>query len=86
VKLDITFPSLACSVVSLDAVDISGEQHRDVRHNIFKKRLDPSGKVIEAPKADTINSPKVFFVHLYCNSWFRRNWEDLVAACCRYFL
>ncbi len=29
-KLNITFPSLACSVVSLDAVDISGEQHRDV--------------------------------------------------------
>ncbi|CAM6030099.1 unnamed protein product [Sphagnum balticum] len=57
--LDITFPSLACSVVSLDVVDISGEQHRDVRHNIFKKRLDPSGKVIEAPKADTINSPKI---------------------------
>jgi hypothetical protein len=59
VKLNITFPSLACSVVSLDAVDISGEQHRDVRHNIFKRRLDPSGKVIEAPKADTINSPKI---------------------------
>ncbi|CAK9876341.1 unnamed protein product [Sphagnum jensenii] len=59
INLDITFPSLACSVVSLDAVDISGEQHRDVRHNIFKKRLDPSGKVIEAPKADTINSPKI---------------------------
>jgi hypothetical protein len=59
VKLDITFPSLACSVVSLDALDISGEQHRDVRHNIFKKRLDPSGKVIETPKADTINSPKI---------------------------
>ncbi len=56
------------------------------RHNIFKKRLDPSGKVIEAPKADTINSPKVFFVHLSCNSWFCRIWEDLVAACCRYFL
>ncbi len=30
VKLDITFPSLACSAVSLDALDISGEQHHDI--------------------------------------------------------
>jgi hypothetical protein len=29
------------------------------RHNIFKKRLDPSGKEIAAPKADTINRPKI---------------------------
>lgn len=30
VQLDVTFPALACSVVSLDAMDISGEQHLDV--------------------------------------------------------
>lgn len=30
VQLDVTFPGLACSVVSLDAMDISGEQHLDV--------------------------------------------------------
>ncbi|CAM6024860.1 unnamed protein product [Sphagnum balticum] len=59
INLDITFPSLACSAVSLDALDISGEQHHDIRHNIFKKRLDPSGKEIAAPKADTINRPKI---------------------------
>jgi hypothetical protein len=29
------------------------------RHNIFKKRLDPSGKEIAAPKADFINRPKI---------------------------
>jgi hypothetical protein len=29
-QLDVTFPALACSVVSLDAMDISGEQHLDV--------------------------------------------------------
>lgn len=29
-QLDITFPALACSVVSLDAMDISGELHLDV--------------------------------------------------------
>ena len=30
VQLDVTFPSLACSIISLDAMDISGEQHLDV--------------------------------------------------------
>lgn len=29
-QLDVTFPALACSVVSLDAMDISGEAHLDV--------------------------------------------------------
>lgn len=29
-QLDITFSALACSVVSLDAMDISGEQHLNV--------------------------------------------------------
>jgi len=59
INLDITFPALACSVVSLDAMDISGEQHHDVRHNIYKKRLDSHGKAVDAPKADAINAPKI---------------------------
>lgn len=29
-QFDVTFPALACSIVSLDAMDISGEQHLDV--------------------------------------------------------
>uniref|UniRef100_A0A7I4AZQ2 Endoplasmic reticulum vesicle transporter C-terminal domain-containing protein n=1 Tax=Physcomitrium patens TaxID=3218 RepID=A0A7I4AZQ2_PHYPA len=58
INLDITFPALACSVVSLDAMDISGELHLDVRHNIYKKRLDVHGKAVDAPKPDAINAPK----------------------------
>ena len=34
-------------VLSLDVMDISGEQQRDLTHNIVKARLDPSGKVIQ---------------------------------------
>lgn len=30
VQFDVTFPALACSVLSIDAMDISGEQHLDV--------------------------------------------------------
>lgn len=50
INVNVTFPALACSVVSLDAMDISGEQHLDVKHNIYKKRLDPTGLILDAPK------------------------------------
>lgn len=113
VQFDITFPALPCSILSLDAMDISGEQHLDVvcitrnhnllllffwlirhhssmlmnmqstilmsfdwflgkftramsknvmyilqKHDIFKKRLDSQGNVIEA-RQDGIGAPKV---------------------------
>jgi hypothetical protein len=38
-QLDVTFPALACSVVSLDAMDVSGEQHLDVVSTITIFRI-----------------------------------------------
>jgi hypothetical protein len=29
------------------------------KHNIYKKRLDPTGLILDAPKPDAINQPKV---------------------------
>lgn len=29
-QFDVTFPSLACSLLSVDAMDISGERHYDI--------------------------------------------------------
>ncbi|KAL1547018.1 endoplasmic reticulum-Golgi intermediate compartment protein 3-like [Salvia divinorum] len=58
INFDVTFPALPCSIVSLDAMDISGEQHLDVRHDIIKKRIDAQGNVIET-RPDTIGSPKI---------------------------
>ncbi|KAL6527243.1 hypothetical protein OROGR_016333 [Orobanche gracilis] len=55
---DVTFPELPCSIVSIDAMDISGEQHLDVRHDITKKRIDAHGNIIET-RADTIGSSKM---------------------------
>eukprot|EP00850_Spirogloea_muscicola_P009287 SM000052S17679 [mRNA] locus=s52:18386:21667:- [translate_table: standard] len=45
-QLDVTFPRISCASLSLDAMDISGEQHLDVVHNIFKRRLSEDGKPI----------------------------------------
>ncbi|OAY68258.1 Endoplasmic reticulum-Golgi intermediate compartment protein 3, partial [Ananas comosus] len=54
---DITFPALSCSILSLDAMDISGEEHLDIKHDIVKKRIDAHGNVIEA-RQDGIGAPK----------------------------
>ncbi|GBG61025.1 hypothetical protein CBR_g18620 [Chara braunii] len=54
INLNITFPHLACTVLSLDAMDISGEQQLDVVHNIFKRRLDPTGVPIDTATKDVI--------------------------------
>ncbi|XP_051139244.1 uncharacterized protein LOC127257024 [Andrographis paniculata] len=58
INFDVTFPALPCSMVSLDAMDISGEQHLDVRHDLIKKRIDANGNVIET-RQDTIGTPKI---------------------------
>ncbi|XP_019190442.1 PREDICTED: endoplasmic reticulum-Golgi intermediate compartment protein 3-like isoform X2 [Ipomoea nil] len=58
INFDISFPALPCSILSVDAMDISGEQHLDVRHDIIKKRLDSHGNVIET-RQDGIGAPKI---------------------------
>ncbi|RWV96364.1 hypothetical protein GW17_00040930 [Ensete ventricosum] len=35
INFDVTFPALSCSMLSLDAMDISGEEHLDVVCNTF---------------------------------------------------
>ena len=64
INVDFTFPHMPCSrklrhlalvvlsvhgaVLSLDVMDVSGEQHLDVDHNVFKKNIDNEGKQIGA--------------------------------------
>ena len=42
-------------VVALDAMDSSGEQHLQMDHNIYKRRLDVNGEPIEEPKREDIS-------------------------------
>ncbi|RAL49469.1 hypothetical protein DM860_012902 [Cuscuta australis] len=58
IHFDVTFPAIRCSLLSVDAMDISGEQHLDIRHDIFKKRINSHGNVIEV-RQEGIGSPKV---------------------------
>jgi|EP00505_MAST-04D_sp_SCG-Rhode-Island_P002182 endoplasmic reticulum-Golgi intermediate compartment protein 3 len=46
ISFDITFPSMPCSVISMEAEDVSGEKQEGVMHHVHKHRLDKSGNEI----------------------------------------
>ncbi|KAI5641537.1 endoplasmic reticulum vesicle transporter domain-containing protein [Phthorimaea operculella] len=54
INLDIVVPSISCNYLVLDAMDLSGEQHLQMDHNIHKRRLDLSGNPIEEAKREII--------------------------------
>uniref|UniRef100_A0A061R484 Endoplasmic reticulum-golgi intermediate compartment protein 3-like n=1 Tax=Tetraselmis sp. GSL018 TaxID=582737 RepID=A0A061R484_9CHLO len=43
INVDVTFPRMPCSWMSLDAMDISGDLHLDVDHNVYRRRLSAEG-------------------------------------------
>ncbi|ONK74014.1 uncharacterized protein A4U43_C03F1910 [Asparagus officinalis] len=58
INFDVTFPALACSMLNLDAMDISGEEHLDVKHDVIKRRIDAKGNVI-GTRQDGIGAHKI---------------------------
>lgn len=46
INFDVTFPSLSCTLLSLDVMDLSGNHQLDVDHNVFKRSLDADGNVL----------------------------------------
>ncbi|KAL2254412.1 UNVERIFIED_CONTAM: Endoplasmic reticulum-Golgi intermediate compartment protein 3 [Sesamum indicum] len=58
INFDVTFPAIPCTLLSLDTMDISGERHLDIKHDIFKKRIDSHGNVIEV-RQEGIGAPKI---------------------------
>lgn len=45
-------PRISCDYLSLDAMALDGEQHLHIEHNIFKRRLDLDGNMIEDAKPE----------------------------------
>ena len=43
INFNVSFHRLPCSIISLDTMDISGEQHLDVDHDVYKQRLSSDG-------------------------------------------
>ncbi|KAL2937263.1 Endoplasmic reticulum-Golgi intermediate compartment protein 3 [Bienertia sinuspersici] len=58
INFDVTFPEVPCTILSIDAEDISGERHFDIRHDIVKTRVDAHGNTIKA-RRDSIGAPKI---------------------------
>ena len=55
IYLNITFPSMPCELLTLDVMDVSGEQQTGVMHGIDKVRLAPGsggGHVIDIKALD----------------------------------
>jgi len=47
IHLDITFPSLPCVLISVNAIDKSGEHQLDLHHDLFTLRLNRDGQPVE---------------------------------------
>ncbi|MED6217229.1 hypothetical protein PIB30_015789 [Stylosanthes scabra] len=58
INFDITFPYVRCSLLSLDAMDITGEEHHNIRHNVMKRRIDIHGTVLEE-RQEGIGAPRI---------------------------
>lgn len=55
IHLNMTFPNLPCELLTLDVMDVSGEQQTDVVHGVNKVRLSAAaegGKVIDVTALD----------------------------------
>lgn len=51
IHLNITFPRIPCELLTLDVMDVSGEQQTGVQHGIMKVHLSPAkdgGRPIDA--------------------------------------
>jgi hypothetical protein len=43
ITFDVTFPSMPCAVIALEAADVSGQKQNNVMHHIHKHRLNKEG-------------------------------------------
>ncbi|KAG8187233.1 hypothetical protein JTE90_020662 [Oedothorax gibbosus] len=63
INIDVTFPKVMCDFLSIDAMDVSGEQQINLDHNIYKRRLDEKGIPLEKlPEKEKVGSSEVLNV------------------------
>ncbi|MEW5301102.1 MAG: hypothetical protein WDW36_003982 [Sanguina aurantia] len=82
IHVDVTFPKMPCAWLSLDAMDISGDLHLDVDHDVYKQRLGASGSPVKAiEKHDVVSTKKMgHSLNETCGSCYGS--EDKAGDCC----
>eukprot|EP00616_Rhizochromulina_sp_CCMP1243_P016286 CAMPEP_0118964408 /NCGR_PEP_ID=MMETSP1173-20130426/2111_1 /TAXON_ID=1034831 /ORGANISM="Rhizochromulina marina cf, Strain CCMP1243" /LENGTH=366 /DNA_ID=CAMNT_0006912863 /DNA_START=8 /DNA_END=1105 /DNA_ORIENTATION=- len=50
VRFDIKFHHIPCDLLSLDAMDTSGQRQEELVHNVFKRKLDAEGNKADRPE------------------------------------
>eukprot|EP00033_Pygsuia_biforma_P000987 GCRY01001131.1.p1 GENE.GCRY01001131.1~~GCRY01001131.1.p1 ORF type:complete len:375 (-),score=59.55 GCRY01001131.1:102-1226(-) len=81
-NMDITFPRVPCSFLTLDVLDAVGETNIDVEHTIFKRRLDRHGNTIgSAERQNDLSADKIPVPSndSYCGSCYGAGEEN---ECC----
>ncbi|TQV99764.1 hypothetical protein V2A60_005205 [Cordyceps javanica] len=69
IHLNITFPRMPCELLTLDVMDVSGEQQHGVAHGVHKVRLRPEaegGGVIDVSSLDLHNDAAEHLDPSYC--------------------
>ncbi|XP_035659537.1 endoplasmic reticulum-Golgi intermediate compartment protein 3-like [Branchiostoma floridae] len=90
INIDILFHKVPCAYLSIDAMDIAGEQQIDVDHNLFKRRMDLQGNILDEPEKEDLGDPSDEFMQAIkklenktadvCESCYGAETEDL--KCC----
>ncbi|RFU77730.1 copii-coated vesicle membrane erv46 [Trichoderma arundinaceum] len=73
IHLNITFPNMPCELLTLDVMDVSGEQQHGVAHGITKIRLQPpsqGGGVIESNLVPSIHDKAEHLDPNYCGACY----------------
>ncbi|GAX82664.1 hypothetical protein CEUSTIGMA_g10090.t1 [Chlamydomonas eustigma] len=63
IEVDVTFPFMPCAWLSLDTMDISGELHLDLDHDVYKQRLSASGTPLKEAEKHNVHATKKEPVH-----------------------
>lgn len=84
ININITFPHLPCQLVTLDVMDISGEQQSGIAHGIHLTRLTPYPdlKPVSTSKHDLHNEVAEHLDPKYCGPCYGATPPDGKGSCC----